>query len=280
MNQVTCPDCKKRHTPSIPIKDKYELKFKKPEFPKELCAGCLGKRMASISLKKHMKKLNPKQEKFNVWECLGCNSSIVIKVNLNMFTIEIENELGCCETPELVCPNINKTDIIKLNSEGEGYAVRNHVKAFTYEPKIKGVLEAIIKGTIRSLGKVPVEVGDSILFHGWEGRPYFSDWTWRIRVKVSRVENFHMFKDGIIQGGIFFKWKDLDMMAKNDGIAKVGKLGYGESMGVLFNSDKMNGKELIHSTDRKAKSNKGKPMQNIRWDDIEIIDKGDDSNEQ
>ncbi len=204
MNQVTCPDCKKRHKPS-----KYLEDLKDKDCPKDICAECLGRRNARKSMKKQMKKLEPKKEKFNVWECVGCNSSIVIKVNLNMFTLEIENELGCCDSPEIVCPNINKTDTIRLDSEGEGYAIRKHVKAFTYEPKIKGVLEEVIKGTIRALGQIPVEVGDSILFHGWAGRPYFSDWTWRIRVKVSKVENFQMFSDGRVQCCIFFKWKDL-----------------------------------------------------------------------
>ncbi|MCK4544630.1 hypothetical protein KAU43_03760 [candidate division WOR-3 bacterium] len=214
------------------------------------------------------------KEKFNVWKCINCNSSIVVKVNLNMFTVEIEYELECCGSPKIVSPNINKTDVIRLESKGDGYAVRKHCKALTYKPKIQAFLEGKVKGTIRPYHTV--EKGDSILFHGWKGRPYHSSWTWRMRVTVSKVENFQMFKDGIAQNGIFFQWRFLDIMARNDGIAKIDGLGYGESMGVLFNEKY--GKDMFTSKDWKNKARNGKKMQNIRWDEFEIITLGDETN--
>lgn len=150
--------------------------------------------------------------------------------------------------------------------------MRKHCKALTYEPKIQAVLDGLIKGTIRP--KHTVEKGDSILFHGWKGRSYHSDWTWRMRVKVSSVYNFQMFTDGIMHDGVFFQWRFLDMMAIDDGIAKVEDLGHGESMGVLFNGKY--GKDLFHSDDWKHKARNGMKMQNIRWEEYEIITLGDE----
>ena len=57
--------------------------------------------------------------------------------------------------------------------------MKKHTRAFTYEEKIPDVRNGKCKQTIRfSQG---TEVGDEILFHGWKGRPQFSEWTWRLR---------------------------------------------------------------------------------------------------
>ena len=64
----------------------------------------------------------------------------------------------------------------------------SHVKAFTYEPKIKAVLSGVCTQTIRPLGKKIIEQGDTITFHGWEDRPYKSKWSWRLKALVSKVE--------------------------------------------------------------------------------------------
>jgi hypothetical protein len=47
----------------------------------------------------------------------------------------------------------------------------------TYAPKIAGVLEGKITQTIRV--NTILEVGDQIAFHGWEGTPYKSPWSFR-----------------------------------------------------------------------------------------------------
>jgi hypothetical protein len=45
----------------------------------------------------------------------------------------------------------------------------------TYEPKIAGVIDGTIRQTIRKGWKY--KVGDEIAFHGWEGKPYRSKWS-------------------------------------------------------------------------------------------------------
>ena len=49
----------------------------------------------------------------------------------------------------------------------------------TYEPKIPGVLDGSITQSIRIEKKLNFQVGDLIAFHGWEGRPYHSSWSFR-----------------------------------------------------------------------------------------------------
>lgn len=73
-----------------------------------------------------------------------------------------------------------------------------HVKAFTAEFKIEAVRSGKCTQTIRPLGKRPVQEKDTILFHGWEGRPYFSKWNWRMGVEVIKVINCEMFEDGVV----------------------------------------------------------------------------------
>jgi hypothetical protein len=47
----------------------------------------------------------------------------------------------------------------------------------TYKPKIPGVLTGWITQSIRI--DTDLQVGDSIAFHGWEGKPYHSPWSFR-----------------------------------------------------------------------------------------------------
>jgi len=73
--------------------------------------------------------------------------------------------------------------------------MRKHVMGMTYQPKIEPVLDGRCTQTIRKGRKV--SVGDEILFHGWEGRPYRSKWSWRKRVTVTTVINIIVHEDGI-----------------------------------------------------------------------------------
>lgn len=206
-----------------------------------------------------------KKKRFDIWECGNCNASITARMDLDLFSGDLEEILTCCKSPKMVSPHINVNDTIWLMSEGDGYYIRNHVKSFTYKPKIKAVMDSLIKQTIRPMGDTPVMVGDSILFHGWVGRPYHSDWSWRFRVRVTNIHNIQMFEDGIFWGCVFFKWSSLDQLAKDDGIVKLEGHGYGESMGIYFKN----------SYKKELKQKDGKTMQIIQWDEVDIIEKGD-----
>lgn len=146
----------------------------------------------------------------------------------------------------------------------------NHVKAFTYKPKIPKVLDGKCKQTIRKLG---VSEGDSILFHGWKGRPYFSEWTWRFRATVTEVLPIEIFKEGAIFEGRFSVWafKPMDDLAQLDGFERLKGMNYGESMGEYFNKNN----KLPSITDWKCEP-KGVDFQVIRWEDIEILTMGDE----
>ena len=53
--------------------------------------------------------------------------------------------------------------------------------SLTYEPKIQPVIDGTCTQTIRTVGKAGRKsVGDLISFHGWQGRPYRSSWSWRM----------------------------------------------------------------------------------------------------
>ena len=62
--------------------------------------------------------------------------------------------------------------------------MKKHVMAMTYPPKIEAVQEGRCTQTIRTIKNRPVKVGDSILFHGWSGKAYRSEWNGKMRVTV------------------------------------------------------------------------------------------------
>ena len=111
-----------------------------------------------------------------------------------------------------------------------------HIKAFTYKPKIKAVQAGTCTQTIRLRGIDPVEIGDYILFHGWSGKPYKSEWSWRLKVRVTEVWNVFMRTDGIIPPDWpprLIAWTDpfVNDIAKRDGI----KPPTGEALFQLLN---------------------------------------------
>ena len=56
-----------------------------------------------------------------------------------------------------------------------------HVLPLTYEPKISDVRDGFCTQTIRQKSESrPKKIGDFITFHGWEGTPYQSKWSWRM----------------------------------------------------------------------------------------------------
>ena len=127
------------------------------------------------------------------------------------------------------------------------YKVSHHVKSFTYKPKIEGVKNGTITQTIRKIGKKPIREGDIISFHGWEGKPYRSKWSWRIKTRVTTLFEIKFTKGsfflsvgkcpsifGIIRPWVRFDIDDdaINKVAEKDGIIpSTGK----ELMNVLKN---------------------------------------------
>jgi hypothetical protein len=81
-----------------------------------------------------------------------------------------------------------------------------HVKSITYKPKIEPVMGGRCKQTIRMKGKKQIRVGDIITFHGWQGRPYRSSWSWRKIVVVSEVIPAELSEAGMFIDAILHAW--------------------------------------------------------------------------
>ena len=129
-----------------------------------------------------------------------------------------------------------------------------HVMAVTYEPKVKGVLDGTCMQTIRKRRKKPFAIGDLILLHGWEGRPYWSRWSWRKVVIVSEVVDIQVYQTYIVKvkrskaNSYCYSQNEIDNLAKEDGI------------------EPPTGEELIKVLSGGKKiPNKGIKMQIIRW---------------
>jgi hypothetical protein len=95
----------------------------------------------------------------------------------------------------------------------------------TYEPKIQGVIEGSIRQTIRPGRKYQVD--DEIAFHGWQGKPYRSKWSFRSQFwKLKSVYPCRIFPGGIqffvMSWGStnLLPWNtvEMDYWARNDGI--------------------------------------------------------------
>ena len=100
-----------------------------------------------------------------------------------------------------------------------------HIKAMTYKPKIPGMREGTIRQTIRIGSKV--FMGDTILFHGWEGRPYVTKWSWRMTVIVANVIDIRAYETGFIMYGHYNSWDShiADIIAECDGVSSGEELG-------------------------------------------------------
>ena len=75
-----------------------------------------------------------------------------------------------------------------------------HILPLTYEPKIFDVRNGICTQTIRPCSdKKPKFVGDLVMYHGWEGRPYHSKWSFRTPYwKIKEIIWILITEDGII----------------------------------------------------------------------------------
>lgn len=111
---------------------------------------------------------------------------------------------------------------------------RKYFLALTYEPKIEGVRNGTIRQTIRKTGWPGhrFQVGDFVAFHGWQGQPYRSPWSWRTPYfRLTEVLDIYVETGGIrwaSPGGYIIDgvdgewdcawWDYLDGLAAADGI--------------------------------------------------------------
>ncbi len=94
----------------------------------------------------------------------------------------------------------------------------------TYEPKIQGVINGTIRQTIRKGWKL--KIGDQVAFHGWEGTPYKSKWSFRteyftlnevIDIRIDD-EGFDVYSDIVVALQITKGEVTMDEIARLDGI--------------------------------------------------------------
>jgi len=126
----------------------------------------------------------------------------------------------------------------------------------TYAPKIPKVLDGTCTQTIR-IGR-KFSIGDLVSFHGWEGKPYRSKWSFRtpyweliwVGDITAYPTEFVYFPPGPSYWGQKYLWNSLmgDRIAYRDGIEPT----MGDELGRLLNS--------MHKIDKF-----GKEMQIIRW---------------
>ena len=89
----------------------------------------------------------------------------------------------------------------------------------TYQPKIEAVQDGRCTQTIRSMRKKEIKAGDSILFHGWSDKAYYSKWNNQMRVTVTEVLYCFISADGIkFKNTNIIPWDDIviDILAMND----------------------------------------------------------------
>lgn len=91
----------------------------------------------------------------------------------------------------------------------------------TYAPKIAGVCDGTIRQTIRAGAKY--RIGDLVSFHGWEGKPYRSKWSFRTPYFVlTKARVIRIIPCGILWPGALHEeycaWSTLDGLARRDGI--------------------------------------------------------------
>lgn len=89
--------------------------------------------------------------------------------------------------------------------------------SLTYLPKIPGVCDGSIRQTIRAGRKFGV--GDLVSFHGWEGVPYRSKWSFRTPyVPLVAAIPIQVYPGGIEVDEEYLPWASLDDLALLDGI--------------------------------------------------------------
>ena len=72
-----------------------------------------------------------------------------------------------------------------------------HIIPLSYKPKIEAVKNGKCTQTIRKVKKREYNVGDKIIIHGWEGRPKYSKWGWRVNGVLTSVTYVKISEDGL-----------------------------------------------------------------------------------
>ncbi len=108
----------------------------------------------------------------------------------------------------------------------------------TYQPKIQAVIDMKCTQTIRVGRKF--KVGDLVSFHGWEGKPYRSKWSFRTPYfRLCEVIDISILAEGIGLGETIYPWYKLSGLATLDYIYPPT----GEQLGrTLRELDKLDGK--------------------------------------
>lgn len=71
-----------------------------------------------------------------------------------------------------------------------------HIMSLTYVPKIEAVKAGTIRQTIRLQRSLNVKrQGDGLILHTWAGKPYRSQWDWRIKTTIKEVTTL-LYQDG------------------------------------------------------------------------------------
>jgi len=107
--------------------------------------------------------------------------------------------------------------------------------ALTYEPKIKSVLSGRCKQTLRIGSKF--QVGDLVSFHGWEGKPYRSKWSFRTPYfELIEVLDGQIYPWGLcLESDCEYPWDHpmADEIAKLDGIVPATGIELGNVLNKL-----------------------------------------------
>ena len=86
--------------------------------------------------------------------------------------------------------------IVSMTKSVSGYSttrgrssMATHILILTYAPKIPLVKSGECTQTIRLHNPdKPKKVGDKLILHTWEGKPYRSKWDWRLETEISELE--------------------------------------------------------------------------------------------
>jgi len=96
-----------------------------------------------------------------------------------------------------------------------------HILSLTYAPKIPLVKSGECTQTIRLHNPdKPKKVGDKLILHTWEGKPYRSKWDWRLETEISELSSLsfsYPFGGPMIDGKIA-DFEDIALLASRDGI--------------------------------------------------------------
>ena len=83
--------------------------------------------------------------------------------------------------------------------------MRQRWRAISYKPKAEAVRDGLCRQTIR---KGEFAVGDIQPFHGWEGRPYRSPWSFRIECELIEVIPITVAQSWYFIDGMVNWWVD------------------------------------------------------------------------